>query len=186
MITDNIKSLGPIEGNLLKGLARKHLEVFTIQDVGNIFDDESIKERLPLLLHRLAQKGWIRRISKGVYLLLPLSVDSQTPYTQHEWIIATRLLRPSYVGFRNMLQHYGWTEQLPLTVLIASPRRKKNLEIQGVMYQFVTLTEKKFFGDVEIAIEGQTVKVSDREKTLLDCLNHLEYAGGIIEVSKAL
>ena len=85
-----------------------------------------------------------------------------------------------------MLQHHSWTEQLPHTVFVASPKQKKSLEIQGVKYQFVTLSEKKFFGDEEISINGLSVKVSDREKTLLDCLDHLKYAGGITEVSKAL
>lgn len=186
MTTENIKTLGPIEGSLLKELVQNHLEVFTLKDARNILEDESIKKRLPNLLHRLHQKGWVRRISKGVYILLPLSADSQTPYTQNEWVIASRLLSPSYVGFRTILQHYGWTEQLPHPIFVASPKRKKNLVIQGVSYQFVTLSEKKFFGVEEISIDGLSIKVSEREKTILDCLDHLEYAGGITEVSKAL
>jgi predicted transcriptional regulator of viral defense system len=72
------------------------------------------------------------------------------------------------------------------TIFIVSPKRKKNLTITGVNYKFVKIHPKKMFGSTEIEVNDMIIKVSDKEKTLLDCMDHPEYCGGITEVIKGL
>ena len=53
-------------------------------------------------------------------------------------------------------------------------------------YTFVTVTEAKFFGFKPVAIDAQTVNIATVEKTLVDCADHPEYCGGILELAKGL
>ena len=58
-------------------------------------------------------------------------------------------------------------------------------EIFGTEFRFVYLSEKKFFGFTELNISGYSVYISDKEKTIVDCLDKPRYCGGMTEVMKA-
>jgi predicted transcriptional regulator of viral defense system len=60
------------------------------------------------------------------------------------------------------------------------------IEELGLSYRFVTVAPHKFFGHQRIWIEGQEIKITDRTKTVVDCLDHPEYCGGIVEAAKGL
>ncbi len=53
-------------------------------------------------------------------------------------------------------------------------------------YRIVRVKPEKFFGFAKEWIEETPVTVTDREKTVIDCLDRPEYAGGMVEVAKAL
>ena len=53
-------------------------------------------------------------------------------------------------------------------------------------YRIVRVVERKFFGLEPLWIEGFKVYVTDREKTVIDCLDKPQHCGGVIEVYKAL
>jgi len=139
-------------------------------------------------LHTLVKRGWLQRIEKGKYLILPFEAGREGEWTEHEFIIASYLIKPYYIGFRSALNYYGYTEQVSRTVFIASTRRKMKPElgISGVVYRLVYMSEGKFFGDAEVILDGYRIMISEREKTIVDCLDRLEYCGGVSEVAKAL
>jgi len=55
-----------------------------------------------------------------------------------------------------------------------------------VTYTFVTVTDAKFFRFESVAIDARTVNIVTVEKTLVDCADHPEYCGGILELAKGL
>lgn len=134
----------------------------------------------------LTKKKWLERVGKGKYLIVPLEAGQKGLYTEHEFIMASELVDPYYIGYWSALNFHGMTEQVPLTVFVATTKRKKFLNLHGVDYKFVTLTKKKFFGIKKYAIGDSKVEISSPEKTLVDSLDHLEYSGGFEEVSKAI
>jgi predicted transcriptional regulator of viral defense system len=77
---------------------------------------------------------------------------------------------------------------MPKTVFIQTPARKKRnvMEIFGVSYRIVRIKEEKFFGLRKERIEEMPASITDREKTVIDCLDKPHYSGGVIEVAKAL
>lgn len=190
-MTQNIKKhknlykiLGPVSSRLVTELSQSKKPVFSLSEASEILrtDNRHVKK----LLHDLVKKGWLKRIEKGKYFLIPLTADSTKPYTENQFLIAAKLIDPYYIGFWSMLHYYGYTEQLINTVFVVSPKRKKNLFLLGVNYKFVKTTSKKMFGLTEAEIDSMPLKVSDKEKTLLDCLDHPEYCGGINEVVKGI
>ena len=107
-------------------------------------------------------------------------------YTTHEYLIAAHVAEPMYIGYYSALSHHGLTEQVPRTVYVVTSTRAQSREIHGVPYRVTTVTERKFFGFDPTSIEGTTVQVSDLEKTLVDCADHLEFCGGLRELATAM
>ena len=145
------------------------------------------KEVLWVILSRLEKQGWIERIEKGKYLIIPLGAKKGN-YTLHEFVIGSLLVQPYAIAYWSALHYYGLTEQIPHTVFIQTTARKKNqhLEIFGVNYRIIKLKESKFFGIRKEWIDETMVYMTDKEKTIIDCLDKPHYCGGIIEVAKAL
>jgi len=122
--------LGPVSSRLITELSQGGKSVFSLADAAQIL--KSGNKQIKGLLHDLVKKGWVRRIEKGKYFLIPLNVDVTKPYTENQFLIASKLVYPYYVGFWNMLHYYGYTEQLQNTIFVASPKKKKNLLLLGI------------------------------------------------------
>ncbi len=190
-MTQNIKKdknlykiLGPVSSRLISELTQSKRTVFSLEESAQILGTDS--KQVKKLLHDLVKKGWLKRIERGKYFLIPLSADPTKPYTENQFLIASKLIDPYYLGFWTMLNYYGYTEQLINTIFVASPKRKKTLSLLGVYYKFVKTTPEKMFGVTQIEIDNVSITVSDKEKTLLDCLDHPEYCGGISEAVKGI
>lgn len=178
------KNLGPTGAILIQSLSRTKTPVFTTYDALQILkiDPKSLNK----ILHDLVQKGWLKRIEKGKYILVPIDVEFAEAYTENQFIIASKLIKPYYLGFWSMLHFYGFTEQLINTIFIGSTRRKKKLHLWQINYKFVKVKPERMYGITEIKINDTGISVSDKEKTLVDCLGHPEYCGGIQEVTKSI
>ena len=169
---------------LLKRLARRG-DIFTIDDVKK--EERMDPTVIRVLLSRLEKKGYIKRIERGKYLILPLGAEKNR-YTIHEFIPASVLVDPYSIGYWSALHHYGLIEQPSRTVFIQTTSRKgKNrTEIFGLPYWIIHISEKKFFGIRKEWIDGSKVFITNPEKTILDCLDQPRYCGGVIETIKAL
>jgi len=145
------------------------------------------KEMLSVILSRLEDRGFIERIEKGKYLIIPLGSE-KGKYTLHEFVIGSYLVEPSAISYWSALHYYGMTEQIPSTVFVQTPARKKKsqMNIFGLNYRIVRIKKEKFYGLRKEWIEEVPVNITDKEKTIIDCLDKPQYSGGIIEVAKAL
>ena len=170
--------------DILKSMAKEN-QVFSFDQ---LYQKTRIKkEILWVILSRLENQGFIERIEKGKYLIIPLSGE-KGKYTLHEFVIGSYLVKPYAISYWSALHFYGFTEQIPSTVFVQTTARKKKslLEIFGVKYRIVRVKQEKFYGLRKEWIEETPVNITDKEKTIIDCLDKPKYAGGIIEVAKAL
>ena len=177
------KGLSKEETYVLAKLASTGKSFITITDIENTVDCSH--DNAKRIASDLASKKWMERVERGKYLIVPLEAGEKGLYTEHEFLIASQLVSPYYIGYWSALNFHDLTEQVPYTVFVATTKRKDDMELHGVNYKFVTLTDKKFFGYEDYSIAGKEVKISTPEKTLIDSLDHLEYSGGLEEVSKA-
>jgi predicted transcriptional regulator of viral defense system len=140
-----------------------------------------------VILSRLEKKGWIERIEKGKYIIIPLGAE-KGKYTLNEFVIGSLLVSPYCIAYWSALNFYGLTEQFPNTVFLQTTSRKKKqaTEVFGVRYRIALVKEEKFFGIRKEWIENTQINITDKEKTILDCLDKPQYCGGVVEVAKAL
>jgi len=161
---------------------------------GNFFTfEEALKisnlspKSIQKALYRLLQRGAIERIEKGKYMIIPLGAE-KGKYTLHEFVIASLLVEKHAIAYWSALNYYGLTEQIPNTVFIQTNTRKfnNNPKIFGIPYKIIKIKDTKIFGIRKEWIEETQINITDKEKTIIDCLDLPQYAGGVIEVAKAL
>lgn len=164
---------------------RRRGSIFTFRDALEVSGYD--KNYLKLVLHRLEKGGWIERIERGRYIILPLEAE-RGRYTLHEFVVGTTLVKPSAIAYWSALHYHGLTEQIPSVVFVQTISRKKRRELTvlGTRYRIVRIVRRKFFGFEPLWIEGLKIHVTDREKTVIDCLDKPQHCGGVIEVYKAL
>ncbi len=169
---------------LLNELARKS-QTFTFEDAARISRLSS--QSLKVTLSRMEKEGFVERIEKGKYLIIPLGARKGS-YTINEFILGSQLIKPAVIAYWSALNYHGFTEQIPNTVFIQTTSRKKEqqLEILGVRYRIIRVTKQKFFGSEKVWIDDVEVEITDPEKTVVDCLDKPQYCGGIAEAAKAL
>lgn len=177
--------LGRSEARFLAKIgARPTFSIFIARQVlGHKKDDPT-----PQFLERLQHKGWIRRIRRGTFAVIPLSSGEDRTPQLHEFVVAMELVSPAAIAYWSALNHHGMTEQLPRTVFVATdhPVRRPPGQVLGVSYKIVSLRPAKFFGVVKDWIGELPFMITDREKTIIDGLDLPQYVGGIEEVAKAI
>ena len=175
-----------MEAWLVLALEKKGRETFTTDDAKEILGtgDSSVWHAL----NRLASKGRIKKIRRSVYQLVPSEAEPGGNWQPEPWEVTSQLADRYYLGFWSALYYWSMTEQIVYTSFIATPeqRGRKDVEYMRHTYEFITLSEKKFFGFENVKVGGMTFNVSSREKTIVDCLTHPEFCGGIPEVAKAM
>lgn len=183
MNTKNIrKGLSKKEIYLLSKLSMKGRNIFTVDDAMEILNYS--RKTAANFVGKLVNKKAAVSLAKGKYLIVPLSAGAESNWTTNSFLIASNLVKPYYIGYWSALNYRDLTEQAPSTVFVATTKRRKDRKIQGVKYKFITLVESKFFGFTPAS--KNKVNISDKEKTIVDCLDHPEYCGGVVEAVKGI
>jgi len=177
------KGLTSRESLLISSLAREDRKIFSIKDARAVIERDTKK-----VMSSLIRKKWVLSLIRGLYAIVPLDVGVKgaDSFILHNFVIASHLVEPYYIGYWSALNHYGFSEQIPRTTFVATTKPKMPLEIMNETYYFVRIEKKKFFGFDQIEMEGYKINISGPEKTIADCLDHPEHAGGIDEVARAI
>ncbi|GAF95462.1 unnamed protein product, partial [marine sediment metagenome] len=157
------------KNDLINSLAKKG-NILTFEDALKV--SNLSRESLRVVLLRLERRGIIERIEKGKYLIIPLGAE-KGKYTLHEFVIGSTLIEPYSIAYWSALNYYGLTEQIPTTVFLQTTARKKNQDIKvfGVEYQIIKIKKEKTFGIRKEWIEESPINITEKEKTIIDCLD---------------
>jgi predicted transcriptional regulator of viral defense system len=185
LMAQTITGISQREAEFLSRLAAENRAVFRYAEVGDYWPDPASAQHA---LSRLQRGGWLKRIERGLYMLVPLSAGPDRVWTENALVIGTRLIEPSAIAYWSALRFWNLTEQVPQTVFVQSPRRKLQPRqiVIGVQYQFVTIRASRFFGSARRAVDGQPIPVTDREKSIVDAADRPELCGGIWQLAQAL
>ncbi len=178
------RSLSKQEYNIISELSLKRISIIDIEEASKIFKIN--KKKLWDIFYRLEKKGWLERIEKGKYMVIPF--QAKEGWLEHPFILTSNLIKRYYISYRTALAHYGLTEQIPIYIFIATTERKGRLEykLQNYVFKFVRINKSKFFGFKTELIGNKKIYIADKEKSIIDCLDKEKYAGTIIETAKAL
>lgn len=184
IISKNSRSLSKREYEIVSELALKRITIITLDEASKLLDIK--KEKLWHILYRLEKKGWLERIERGKYMVVPL--QAKEGWLEHPFILASHLIEKYYISYRTALAHYGLTEQLPRYIYIATTERKGRLQysIQNYVFRFIRIKKSKFFGFKAEVMGNREIHLAEKEKAIVDCLDKERYAGSIIETTKAL
>ena len=165
---------------------RQGIHVLDVENVGGMVTvsrGHAIK-----LLADMARKGALYRVGRGRYVVLPADVlYGRQTFVADPLQIVDELLRREgvpeyYVAYQSAALVYGAADQLPQALLVALPGQRRPIALGRAEILFIQVQRAKFFGSQEIRYHEAGLRISDREKTLLDCLDRFDLAGGMDEV----
>jgi predicted transcriptional regulator of viral defense system len=145
------------------------------------------------ILYTLAKKGASVRIGKGLYLLVnPEVIYGRKTFAEDPLAIIDELMARTgrsdyYVAYGSAAQVHGMAHQLPLSLAVAVAKRRKDIDAIGVTVHFVTVRKNRIFGiEKRKHLMDREFRVSDLEKTILDCLERTDMSGGASDVARMI
>lgn len=166
---------------IMRRLHESDLYYFSPSTLAALFDVPGA--RAYEILRYLKARALVRPVEAGKYLLLGFQPER---VLSNPLFIATRMVHPAYASYWTALHFHALTEQVPRTVFVATTRKHRPLNFNGARFVFVRVAAHKFFGYQRQVIGDLPVLVAEIEKALVDSLDQLRYAGGLLEVAKAL
>lgn len=151
---------------------------------------ESSESAVKQLLSDMTKRGLLMRLKEGVYFIIPYEAESES--FMPDWhLVAQCLVRDAdyYIGYYSALHIHNLITQPSLKeqIVVSKQFRPSVIRIKNVPFQFIYHNEKHFFGMKKMWIDNfNQVQCSDLEKTIIDCLFKPDYAGGIVEIARAM
>ena len=179
-----LRSLSQNESRIVLALSEQGRREVERRDIARL-----LGAKLPVadqIIRSLRRKGWLERASWGRYLLIPPDQGPEALGESNLLALASRVADPYYIGYGTAAAHYGFTTQTRNIIWVATPQRKRPRRVQDTEVRIVNPPPKKFFGFGPVDVLGYSVMMSDREKTVIDCIDRPDLAGGFGEAAHIL
>lgn len=154
--------LSKLENKAYEELKRNSLHLFRIKDLCLLLKID--KRKAYNLIKSLKKKGAVKGAGKNFIALKGAD----------EFVIASELNSPSYISFWSALNYYGFSDQLPRKIFLATTKYSKETS----NFKYVTISKKRFFGYVKFG----GIVIAEKEKAIIDSLLFPKYSGGIKEI----
>ena len=175
--------------NILSYFNEQNKLCFDYKEAINAIPD-SKEKTLRELLTDMTKRGLLMRVKEGLYYIIPFEQDPET--FMPEWhLLAEYLVKNAeyYIGYYSAMQNHNLITQPSLKeqIVVSKQIRPSEILIRNIHFQFIYHNSKHFFGTTKVWVDSfNKVLCSDLEKTFIDCLFKPDYAGGIVEIAKAL
>jgi predicted transcriptional regulator of viral defense system len=92
------------------------------------------------------------------------------------------------VAYLAAMRHWGWTDADVDPIALITPRRAVAMrpELLGVRYALILTKPARVFGFVRESRDGLALRVTERERTVVDMLDRSDLCGGMAVVVEAL
>lgn len=180
-----ITELGQRELEFLATLSQKGARLFSSQEAVEFWGSP---EYAHSVLHRLESKGWLERLEQGRYMIIPLEAGPERQWSEDALSIGTFLAQGGAAAYRTAVRYWNWTTQVSGNATFVVTKRRFNWHpsVLGVNYDFILLKPSRLFGVTETWRGQFKIRVTDRERTVLDILDRTDLSDGIPEVAEAL
>ncbi len=185
----NIKTLGPVSANLISTLYEENKIIFTLSDIERITGLN--KNAASDLSSELIKRELIIRLKPGKYFIIPQEIGKESLYIGNWFVIAREIVKSPdyYISYYSAMDIHNMLTQ-PLTkVYVTTTKReyKRVRKIINTAFEFIYSNPEKIWGIEEAWVTNtEKVRVSDIERTIIDCLYKPKYCGGILEISKGI
>ncbi|MFW6038827.1 MAG: type IV toxin-antitoxin system AbiEi family antitoxin domain-containing protein [Candidatus Saliniplasma sp.] len=137
-------------------------------------------------VYRLIDKGKLHRVRRGIYVVLS-PIEEIEEHIADKFLIASKVKNRYFLGFHTALEFYGcsYSHYNEVYICVGERDRFDPFEFQEVEFRPV------FVKDLDTGVEKKkygkgTLRISSKERTFIDCIDRVDYAGGWEESLKSL
>jgi len=140
-------------------------KVFNFQDICEMTGNANTAKSL---IRAELHKNHIKKVQQNLYVVCDL--ETGTPL-EYPYLLGSKILKNSFLSYRSALDYYANLKETYHIIYVSDKRKFREFEFNNYTYKFVN---SKPFGIKNI----NGIKITDKEKTLIDCVNKSELAGG--------
>ena len=145
-----------------------------------ILDNFTTERSMQVKLKALTENGRIEKIKNGLYA----TVNSLTgDIFASRFEIASALFENACVAYHSALEFHGLGNQMFSEVQVFTEKRYNPFIFNGLEYKFFSYTAK---GGIMRLEQNAEIVVTDLERTVVDCIDRIDLAGGLEELVTAL
>lgn len=170
----------------LEILHRRFSGPFSVEDASGALKLDA--PRIRRLLGQFVAQGWLARLRRNVYRVVPLGASLPTEWREDPWLVAAHTFAPCYLAGWTACEHWALTEQLFRDVVVVTDRRvrHRDVKIQDTRYLLHVRRRSAFFGLQNVWRAQVAVPVSDPTRTMVDLLDSPALGGGMRMVGEIL
>lgn len=185
----NIKTLGPVSANLISTLYEENKIIFNLSDIERITGLN--KNAASDLSSELIKRELIIRLKPGKYFIIPQEIGKESLYIGNWFVVAREIVKSPYyyISYYSAMDIHNMLTQ-PLTKVYVTTTKREHKKVRRIVnaaFEFIHSNPEKIWGIEEAWVTNtEKVRVSDIERTIIDCLYKPKYCGGILEISKGI
>lgn len=129
-----------------------------------------------------AEKGWLRRVRRGLYIPVPVEAERPASWSQDAMVVAAAVWSPCYFSGWTAAAHWGLTEQVFRTTVVKTVRRVRRSEVRllDADYLLAHVDEGAMGWGLEAVWQEEVrLLVADPARTVVDILDSPRIGGGI-------
>ena len=133
-------------------------------------------------LGALTRAGWIRRVRRGVYRVIPVDAPTEAAIPFDDpWVLAASTFAPCYIGGWSAAEHWGLTEQLfaKTFVVTGAHVRARDITLGGLAFRLARVARARALGDANVWRGRTRVPCSSAALTIVDACNAPAWVGGV-------
>lgn len=153
------------------------LGVFTINDLDEMFGNRNSSNSA---LKTLLKKDLVQSIKKNLYVCN--DIENKVPIVD-KYKIGSSITKDSYISHHSALEFHGLSHQIFFEVFVSSSTQFKSFDFNGIRYRYGASKGNK---GVESITTNRNLRVTDVERTVIDCIKDIEKAGGLEELLQCI
>jgi len=137
-------------------------------------------------VNRMIKRGQLQRIRKGLYIILS-PLEKPERHVADKLLVASKIRDEYYLGFHTALEYYGCASSFYNEAYICVNAKNRFDPFQYKHFSFKPVFVEDVTSEVEEKRhQGTIIKVSSKERSFIECIDKVRYAGGWEECIKSL
>jgi len=149
------------------------LKIFHKKDVVSLVNDQHVAKEI---LRRYKKQSLISQVRRDLYVATDLATKASLA---GKFEIAGHITPSSCLAYHAALEYHGLAHQVFYQLYISSNEAFRNFDYDGISY--IYCPSKSEMGVVR-PVTDSYVRVTDLERTVVDCIDRIDLSGGLEEL----
>jgi len=133
----------------------------------------------------LVSKKYVKKARRGLYCIIPFEQTEEwlVDFAPDKYLIANNLVE-GFLSHNTALELHGFSDKKINQIFVCSKNKIPDVNVGDM--KFYVIKTKHYFGQEEMMYNGVKILVSDKERTVIDCLRNVNYTSSLEDLLDAI